>query len=119
MDGLLDGTALRALDPDQAIQRVQQVKGLGPFAAELVVLRGANAPTRCPATNAGWTPRSGSDTALAAASPRCRRSGGRTAPGPPSTCVRCATRARARSPATKSRRSARMRFMTMHWIGEL
>jgi DNA-3-methyladenine glycosylase II len=44
LDGLLDGTALRALDPDQAIQRVQQVKGLGPFAAELVVVRGANAP---------------------------------------------------------------------------
>src|SRR5215475_2662230 len=40
-DGLLDGEALRALDPGQAIQRVQQVKGLGPFAAELVVVRGA------------------------------------------------------------------------------
>jgi len=44
LGGLLDGAALRALDPDQAIQRVQQVKGLGPFAAELVVLRGANTP---------------------------------------------------------------------------
>jgi DNA-3-methyladenine glycosylase II len=44
VDGLLDGTALRAMDPGQAVQRVQQVKGLGPFAAELVVLRGANAP---------------------------------------------------------------------------
>jgi DNA-3-methyladenine glycosylase II len=48
LDGLLDGAALRALDPDQAIQRVQQVKGLGPFAAELVVLRGANAPDGLP-----------------------------------------------------------------------
>jgi DNA-3-methyladenine glycosylase II len=27
---------------------VQQVKGLGPFAAELVVLRGANAPDALP-----------------------------------------------------------------------
>jgi hypothetical protein len=27
--GLLDGAALRAFDPGQAIQRVQQVKGLG------------------------------------------------------------------------------------------
>jgi DNA-3-methyladenine glycosylase II len=27
---------------------VQQVKGLGPFAAELVVLRGANAPDMLP-----------------------------------------------------------------------
>ena len=48
LDGLLDGTALRALDPGQATQRVQQVKGLGPFAAELVVLRGANAPDALP-----------------------------------------------------------------------
>jgi DNA-3-methyladenine glycosylase II len=44
LGGLLDGAALRALDPDDAIQRVSQVKGLGPFAAELVVLRGANVP---------------------------------------------------------------------------
>jgi DNA-3-methyladenine glycosylase II len=48
IDGLLDGTALRALDPGQAVQRVQQVKGLGPFAADLVVLRGANAPDALP-----------------------------------------------------------------------
>jgi DNA-3-methyladenine glycosylase II len=48
LGGLLDGAALRALDPGQAIQRVQQVKGLGPFAAELVVVRGANAPDALP-----------------------------------------------------------------------
>ena len=48
LDGLLDGAALRALDPGQAVQRVQQVKGLGPFAAELVVVRGANAPDALP-----------------------------------------------------------------------
>ncbi len=48
LDGLLDGAALRALDPALAVQRVQQVKGLGPFAAELVVLRGANAPDGLP-----------------------------------------------------------------------
>ena len=48
LEGLLDGTALRALDPGQAIQRVQQVNGLGPFGAELVVLRGANAPDALP-----------------------------------------------------------------------
>jgi len=48
LDGLLDGAALRALDPAQAVQRVQQVKGLGPFAAELVVIRGANAPDALP-----------------------------------------------------------------------
>lgn len=48
LDGLLDGSALRAVDPDQAIQRVRQIKGLGPFAAELVVVRGANAPDALP-----------------------------------------------------------------------
>jgi DNA-3-methyladenine glycosylase II len=48
VDGLLDGAALRALDPGQALQRVQQVKGLGPFAAELAVVRGANAPDALP-----------------------------------------------------------------------
>src|SRR5690349_14942902 len=48
LDGLLDGAALRALDPGQAVQRVQQVKGLGPFAAELVVVRGVNAPDALP-----------------------------------------------------------------------
>jgi DNA-3-methyladenine glycosylase II len=48
IEGVLDGTALRALDPSQAVQRVRQVNGLGPFAAELVVLRGANAPDALP-----------------------------------------------------------------------
>jgi DNA-3-methyladenine glycosylase II len=48
LDGALDGVALRALDPEQAIRRVQQVKGLGPFGAELVVLRGANTPDALP-----------------------------------------------------------------------
>jgi DNA-3-methyladenine glycosylase II len=48
LEGLLDGVALRALDPHDAVQRVQQVKGLGPFAAELVVVRGANAPDALP-----------------------------------------------------------------------
>jgi len=48
LDGVLDGAALRALDPGEAVQRVQQVKGLGPFAAELVVVRGANAPDALP-----------------------------------------------------------------------
>jgi DNA-3-methyladenine glycosylase II len=48
LDGLLDSAALRALDPSQAIQRVQQVKGLGPFTAGLIVVRGANAPDALP-----------------------------------------------------------------------
>lgn len=48
LDGRLDGDALRAMDVDDAISTVQEVKGLGPFAAELVVLRGANAPDAIP-----------------------------------------------------------------------
>jgi hypothetical protein len=48
LDGLLDGAALRAVGPEDAVQRVQQVKGLGPFAAELIVARGANASDALP-----------------------------------------------------------------------
>lgn len=48
LDGRLDGAALRSVDPNQAIAAVQEIKGLGPFAAELVVLRGANAPDVLP-----------------------------------------------------------------------
>lgn len=44
LDGVLDGAALRALTPEAAIARVREIKGLGPFGAELVVLRGANHP---------------------------------------------------------------------------
>lgn len=49
LDGVLDGARLRALDPTDAVTAVQQVPGIGPFAAELVVLRGANAPDGLPA----------------------------------------------------------------------
>ncbi|MDN5920417.1 MAG: DNA-3-methyladenine glycosylase 2 family protein [Pseudonocardia sp.] len=48
LEGRLDAAALRAVDPDEAVRDVQQVKGLGPFAAELVVLRGANVPDGLP-----------------------------------------------------------------------
>jgi len=48
LDRRLDGTALRAVEPDHAVRSVQEIKGLGPFAAELVVLRGANAPDVLP-----------------------------------------------------------------------
>ncbi|MGH3322622.1 MAG: DNA-3-methyladenine glycosylase family protein [Streptosporangiaceae bacterium] len=48
LDGHLDGTSLRSVGPDEAVRRVQEVKGLGPFAAELVVVRGANAPDALP-----------------------------------------------------------------------
>jgi DNA-3-methyladenine glycosylase II len=48
LDGRLDGPALRSVEPDQALHSVQQIKGLGPFAAELVIIRGANAPDVLP-----------------------------------------------------------------------
>lgn len=48
LEGRLDGGALRSVDPEQAVRAVQEIKGLGPFAAELVVLRGANAPDALP-----------------------------------------------------------------------
>lgn len=48
LDGQLDGEALRAVDPDRAVAQVQEITGLGPFGAELVVVRGANAPDALP-----------------------------------------------------------------------
>lgn len=44
----LDGATLRSMEPEQAAALVQQIKGLGPFAADLVVIRGANAPDAMP-----------------------------------------------------------------------
>ncbi len=49
LDGRLDGPTLRDDDPAEAVKKVEQIKGLGPFSAELVVLRGANAPDAVPA----------------------------------------------------------------------
>jgi DNA-3-methyladenine glycosylase II len=52
LEGRLDAGRLRALETEAAVATVQEVKGLGPFAAELVVLRGANAPDAVPAHEA-------------------------------------------------------------------
>jgi DNA-3-methyladenine glycosylase II len=48
LDGRLDGTALRSVELEQAVATVQEITGLGPFAADLVVIRGANAPDALP-----------------------------------------------------------------------
>ncbi len=48
LDGQLDVAALRSMEPEQAVRAVRDVKGLGPFGAELVVLRGANVPDGLP-----------------------------------------------------------------------
>jgi len=42
LEGALGGEYLRALPAAEALRRVQEITGLGPFAAELVVIRGAN-----------------------------------------------------------------------------
>ncbi|MFW0793361.1 DNA-3-methyladenine glycosylase 2 family protein [Gordonia sp. CPCC 205515] len=48
LSGRLDTARLRDLDPAAAIAELQQIKGIGPFASELIVLRGANAPDWVP-----------------------------------------------------------------------
>lgn len=46
--GRLSGTYLRSLESDDALQQVREITGLGPFASELVVIRGANFPDVMP-----------------------------------------------------------------------
>jgi DNA-3-methyladenine glycosylase II len=106
LDGLLDGAALRAVDPEDAVQRVQQVKGLGPFAAELVVVRGANAPDALPhhecRLDAEIAEQYGSGRTLAEVSQAWRAP---TGPGPPCTCACYTSGAPARSPAAEPPRT--------------
>jgi DNA-3-methyladenine glycosylase II len=49
LEGVLDAEALRALDADEARERLRAIRGIGPFLAELVLLRGAGAPDVLPA----------------------------------------------------------------------
>src|SRR3954454_8106618 len=44
MDGGLDADRLRALPAEEALAAVRELPGMGPFSAELVVVRGAGAP---------------------------------------------------------------------------
>jgi DNA-3-methyladenine glycosylase II len=48
MEGRLDGAWLRSLPRDQALKELQQLPGIGPFSAELVLLRGAADPDHLP-----------------------------------------------------------------------
>ncbi|WP_375475694.1 DNA-3-methyladenine glycosylase family protein [uncultured Jatrophihabitans sp.] len=48
LEGRLDGAALHAADPERSVNDLQSIKGIGPFAAELIVLRGANSPDALP-----------------------------------------------------------------------
>jgi DNA-3-methyladenine glycosylase II len=49
LDGILDGDRLRAVPVDEALATVRAIPGIGPFSAELVVVRGAGAPDVFPA----------------------------------------------------------------------
>lgn len=48
LDGQLPGSHLRSLQPAEALVQVQSILGMGPFSAELVVIRGANFPDVLP-----------------------------------------------------------------------
>ena len=44
LDGRLDAATLRAAGPDQALADLRRLPGIGPFGAELVLIRGAGEP---------------------------------------------------------------------------
>ncbi len=46
--GRLDGARLRAMSAEEAIADVSELPGIGPFSAELIVVRGAGHPDRFP-----------------------------------------------------------------------
>lgn len=46
--GLLDAARLRALGPAQALRELTELPGIGPFSAELILLRGAGEPDCVP-----------------------------------------------------------------------
>lgn len=48
LEGRLDGATLGRAEPSQSIHDLQAIKGIGPFSAELIVLRGANIPDALP-----------------------------------------------------------------------
>ncbi|MFF7653000.1 DNA-3-methyladenine glycosylase family protein [Streptomyces sp. NPDC007983] len=48
LDGDLDASALRARDADQALKDLQSLPGIGPFSAELILIRGAGHPDLFP-----------------------------------------------------------------------
>jgi DNA-3-methyladenine glycosylase II len=52
LDGRLSASRLRALRAEDAVAEVQELPGMGPFSAELVVIRGAGAPDVFPAHEA-------------------------------------------------------------------
>ncbi|MFL6122910.1 DNA-3-methyladenine glycosylase family protein [Actinophytocola sp.] len=47
-DGCLDAEELRSLPPEEALARLRKLPGIGPFSAELILLRGAAHPDAFP-----------------------------------------------------------------------
>ena len=47
--GKLEAAGLRALPEEEALGRLQELPGIGPFSAGLILLRGAGAPDLLPA----------------------------------------------------------------------
>lgn len=48
LDGTLDGARLRSLEPSQALAQLRELPGIGPFASELILVRGALHPDLFP-----------------------------------------------------------------------
>ena len=48
VDGHLDAAALRAAEPQEALERLRELPGVGAFSAELILVRGAGAPDLLP-----------------------------------------------------------------------
>src|SRR5207245_2981877 len=48
MAGLLDAVRLRSMPPQNAVERLKTIPGIGDFSADLILVRGAGAPDHLP-----------------------------------------------------------------------
>lgn len=48
LEGRLDGARLRGMAPDDALAQLRELRGIGPFSAELILVRGAAHPDMFP-----------------------------------------------------------------------
>jgi len=109
LDGRLDAAALRAADPEAALRSLQELPGIGPFSADLILLRGAGHPDRFPATERRLHAAMADAYGLGRTPTRrpCTGSptpGGPTAPGSACSCAPGGRTRPARSPAPADRR---------------
>ena len=80
LDGRLDTAALRELPPDEALARLRELPGIGPFSAEAVLLRGCGVVDAVPTTEGAsreaiaslYGVDAGDDAAVAAVTDRWR-----------------------------------------------